>query len=237
MTNSIDLIRGNDGANLASSPRITTIRSPGSTTILVDTVAGLPASFIAEMGTPDLVTGLITNGVVFRGHTGTGEVIIDDIGAGYADAGSAVNDVIVLKPTAEWANNIADAIESLYPIGTIYTNKTNATNPATLLGFGTWTAITDKFIVAAGSTYTAGTAYGAATHTHDAGSIYAQVELTGSTLKGRRVDGAYSSQVQASLAFSAGGGTTTYGTPTAGTSASGPSIPPTIAAYVWERTA
>jgi hypothetical protein len=27
-----------------------------------------------------------------------------------------------------------------YPVGSIYTNATNATNPGTLLGFGTWTA-------------------------------------------------------------------------------------------------
>ena len=29
---------------------------------------------------------------------------------------------------------------ALYPVGSIYTNATNSTNPATLLGFGTWTA-------------------------------------------------------------------------------------------------
>lgn len=28
----------------------------------------------------------------------------------------------------------------LYPVGSIYTNATSSTNPATLLGFGTWTA-------------------------------------------------------------------------------------------------
>jgi hypothetical protein len=27
-----------------------------------------------------------------------------------------------------------------YPVGSIYTNATDATNPGTLLGFGTWTA-------------------------------------------------------------------------------------------------
>jgi hypothetical protein len=31
-------------------------------------------------------------------------------------------------------------LEAVYPIGSIYTNATNATNPSTLLGFGTWTA-------------------------------------------------------------------------------------------------
>lgn len=110
MTNSINLIRGNNGTNLAASPTITTLRSPGSTTILVNTTTGLPASFVAEMGALDLATGLIINGVVFRGHPATGEVIIDQIAAGYTDAGSAANDVIVLKPTAEWANNIANTL-------------------------------------------------------------------------------------------------------------------------------
>lgn len=31
-------------------------------------------------------------------------------------------------------------IQALYPIGTIYTNSSDSTNPATLLGFGTWVA-------------------------------------------------------------------------------------------------
>jgi len=109
--NSIKLIRANDDENLASSPKITELRSPGSTTIKVNTVTGLPDYFISEMGTPDLVTNLITNGIVFRGHILDNDIIIDDIAVGYTDAGSAVNDVIVLKPTAEWAKNIADILD------------------------------------------------------------------------------------------------------------------------------
>jgi hypothetical protein len=35
---------------------------------------------------------------------------------------------------------IQAAISLLYPVGSIYTNATVSTNPATLLGFGTWTA-------------------------------------------------------------------------------------------------
>jgi hypothetical protein len=31
-------------------------------------------------------------------------------------------------------------LEAVYPIGSIYTNATNSTNPGTLLGFGTWAA-------------------------------------------------------------------------------------------------
>ena len=32
------------------------------------------------------------------------------------------------------------ALQALYPVGSIYTNASSATNPATLFGFGTWTA-------------------------------------------------------------------------------------------------
>ncbi len=32
------------------------------------------------------------------------------------------------------------ALAAMYPVGSIYTNATNSTNPGTLLGFGTWTA-------------------------------------------------------------------------------------------------
>lgn len=35
---------------------------------------------------------------------------------------------------------VQTALQAIYPVGSIYTNATNSTNPATLLGFGTWTA-------------------------------------------------------------------------------------------------
>jgi hypothetical protein len=39
------------------------------------------------------------------------------------------------------------------PVGSIYTNKTDNTDPATLLGYGTWSSLDDVFLVARGSTY------------------------------------------------------------------------------------
>ena len=35
---------------------------------------------------------------------------------------------------------VQSLISALYPVGSIYTNATSGTNPATLFGFGTWTA-------------------------------------------------------------------------------------------------
>ncbi|KAI5514307.1 keratin-associated protein family [Trichomonas vaginalis G3] len=41
-------------------------------------------------------------------------------------------------------------LETIYPIGSIYTSM-NSTNPATVLGFGTWQQIVDKFLYCANS--------------------------------------------------------------------------------------
>jgi hypothetical protein len=49
---------------------------------------------------------------------------------------SAGNNTTLLSTTAF----VQAAISLLYPVGSIYTNASVSTNPATLLGFGTWTA-------------------------------------------------------------------------------------------------
>ena len=55
-------------------------------------------------------------------------------------------------------------LETVYPVGAIYISV-NQINPATLFGFGTWNQIEDKFLLAAGPTYTAGSTGGEAEHT------------------------------------------------------------------------
>ena len=47
--------------------------------------------------------------------------------------------------TADWLNtylrdNLLYLFQATYPVGSLYFNATNSTNPATLLGFGTWVA-------------------------------------------------------------------------------------------------
>ena len=48
--------------------------------------------------------------------------------------------------------NTVDLIDVFYPVGTIYETKDANFNPNTVWG-GTWVRIQDKFLVAAGSTY------------------------------------------------------------------------------------
>lgn len=54
-------------------------------------------------------------------------------------------------------------LAKLYPVGSIYLS-TNSTNPATFIG-GTWEQIKDRFLLAAGDTYAAGSTGGEAQHT------------------------------------------------------------------------
>lgn len=54
-------------------------------------------------------------------------------------------------------------LDLAHPVGSYYWSSVS-TNPATLFG-GTWEQVNDKFVLAAGSTYTAGQTGGEATHT------------------------------------------------------------------------
>jgi hypothetical protein len=57
-----------------------------------------------------------------------------------APTASAATNSTQLSTTAYVTAAIAAAKLALYPVGSIYTQAAVATNPATLLGFGTWTA-------------------------------------------------------------------------------------------------
>lgn len=76
------------------------------------------------------------------------------------------------------------SLDKVYPIGAIYMS-TVSTNPGTLFG-GTWAQIQDRFLLGAGTTYTAGNTGGAASqtlttshlpaHTHGVGTLAAANE-------------------------------------------------------------
>lgn len=125
----------------------------------------------------------------------------------------------------------------LMPIGFIYINRTNSANPSTYLGFGTWTAITDKMIMARGSTYTADG--GSAAHSHtlsDAGQ--AQITVGSSLVTARFVAASeYTYTRTNSGGATASGPSGGNSTPLQGNTDSTSNVPPNIVAYVWERTA
>ena len=137
-----------------------------------------------------------------------------------------------IKTVSNAVPSAAAVAALVYPIGSLYWNKTNATNPATLLGFGTWVAITDKFIVARGSTYTS--TGGAATVTLSIGNLPAHTHVQTAPN-----DSGGSNNFPARDPGSDNGGSNSTLSNTGSTGSGTPFdiIPPYQAAYCWERTA
>ena len=158
----------------------------------------------------------------------------------------------------------AQIVDLIYPVGSIYMSV-NSTSPATLFG-GTWERIQDRFLLAAGSTYTAGKMDGSADavvvrHSHEQsshahspsdGEQYGFIEYkqnvgvsrtkvkTDSSSAGRYAilgtSGA-SSAKESNLDFAK---YTSFATPEiidSGVSGEGKNMPPYLTVYMWKRTA
>jgi hypothetical protein len=143
--------------------------------------------------------------------------------------------------TAYWQNYKTSTLEAAYPVGSIYL-ATVSTNPATLLGFGTWTAYGEgKVLVgkaSAGTFSTAGATGGAETvtssnHTHS-------VPIYGNSGTGAIYVGSGSGS--SFTAVTGVGGTPQGGSYTGiATTSSGSEslsvLQPYVVVYMWNRTA
>lgn len=118
---SIKKIKGSDGTGPASLATVQSTRSSGSSTIHVDTVAGIPPSFMGSMGAPHTFTDPVTSETItvideatavdFSGHVDGSNLEIDAIAPGFTDTrGSVVGDIVVIRPTTQWADNVAETM-------------------------------------------------------------------------------------------------------------------------------
>ena len=106
------LIRASDGNGEAVRATVTSARTIGSTTLEVDAVTNWDSYFIATTGTIGADDFLTPSTVqVFNGHLSGSDIIIDSFAAGYSDLGNGVGDVVLIKPTTEWANEVADVLD------------------------------------------------------------------------------------------------------------------------------
>jgi hypothetical protein len=159
---------------------------------------------------------------------------------------SAGNNTTAIATTAF----VQAAIALLYPVGSIYTNATVSTNPATLLGFGTWTAFGAGRVPVgfdAGNALfdTAEETGGSAdaitvSHTHtatstDSGHLHTQTEYNAAGIGNAGGGGARVSAVTANTGTGFASITTTIAS--AGSSGTNANYQPYITVYMWKRTA
>lgn len=144
-----------------------------------------------------------------------------------------------------FASHIADYWKTIYPVGSIYLSV-SATNPETLFG-GKWEQIKDRFLLAAGSTYSAGSTGGEATHTltqseipkYKIGHIATAVPPYHSDWNNDGVTAATTSAEdrRGTVKGTNGTDTTQYGwnISTNGGGKAHNNMPPYLAVYVWKR--
>ena len=130
-------------------------------------------------------------------------------------------------------------LETIYPVGSIYINAGVATNPGTLLGFGTWTAFgTGRTIVGVDSSDTDFDAVretgGSKTHTLTIAELPAHTHQLGSQDSGAGTNN------QANVEFTRNFGEGDGASVTSSSVGSGNAhtiVQPYITAYMWRRTA
>lgn len=163
--------------------------------------------------------------------------------------------VIKTTPVFSWSNDDFEfnvpvkfsgktLFDIVYPVGAIYMSVSN-TNPASLFG-GKWEQIQNRFLLAAGSSYTAGDTGGEATHTLTANEMPAHShDLRANTSwGGSETLAPWAQYFGSNILYDVGasGGTITtsyYGNVTqlTGGNVSHNNMPPYLVVYMWKRTA
>lgn len=161
----------------------------------------------------------------------------------------SANDYLILQGTSTQKIKWSALLDKLYPVGCIY-QSASSTSPASFLG-GTWEQIKDRFILAAGDTYAAGSTGGEAEHTLTESEL---PNLQGSIIAHRTEDSSRASMWQsANGVFKNSNKWSGYINPqaaeypapasirditfNAGDDQPHNNLPPYIAMYIWRRVA
>jgi hypothetical protein len=142
---------------------------------------------------------------------------------------------------------VQSVLQVLYPVGSVYSNATSSTNPATLIGFGTWTAFgAGKVIVGLDSgdaTFsTVGNTGGSkdaitVSHTHtitDPTHTHAQGGTALNIASGNYVPGGSTIPYDSTNTAAASTGISINSAGSSGTNAN---LMPYVVVYMWKRTA
>ncbi len=131
------------------------------------------------------------------------------------------------------AQTAANILNKVYPVGSIYLSV-SSTSPQTLFG-GTWERIKDRFLLAAGSTYTAGATGGEATHKLTVSELPKhthRIKMGNAEGTAQRV----MRYIDAGSAWWSGSGNDKLSEEIGGDAAHN-NMPPYLAVYIWKRTA
>jgi len=161
--------------------------------------------------------------------------------------------------TTAFVQDVADAVKNaLYPVGSIYVNATNSTNPGTLLGFGTWTAFGagrvmvglnasdsafdtaeetggSKDAINVSHSHTATTTVTDPGHVHSTALYYRPHSASGAAQNYAQNTTGFGSQI--STNSNTTGITAATSISTEGSSATNANLQPYIVVYMWKRTA
>lgn len=156
----------------------------------------------------------------------------------------AVNQIVASVAIADLKNALGIAngatVLDMYPVGSIYQTTSSTFNPQTAWG-GTWERIKDRFLLAAGDTYTGGSTGGEATHKlttqempSHAHTMY--VNNDGSSSSWSPASGTYlvKPDCVTTSTKNYGGALAQNG---AGLGQAHNNMPPYLAVYIWKRTA
>lgn len=146
-------------------------------------------------------------------------------------AAAAENSATEAKQAAESVPTLVDLLKAVYPVGAFYISAT-ATSPSTVFGFGTWTQIKDRFILAAGDMYAAASIGGEANHA----LTIDEMPVHNHQLKTCDAVGPYDAPVRGD-GTNEGWASSTHTIANAGGGQAHNNMPPYLTAYVWKRTA
>jgi len=71
---------------------------------------GTPHTFVDPVTSETITVISEASAVDFVGHVDGSNLEIDTIAPGFTDAGSAVNDIVIIKPTTQWENKMVDGL-------------------------------------------------------------------------------------------------------------------------------
>jgi hypothetical protein len=208
------------GANSASTGAFTTLSTTGLATLNSATISGT-----STLTTVDINGGAIDGTAI--GANSASTVAATTVTATTVTASGNVN-----TTGGELQINGTNVLEKVYPVGSIYINASVSTNPATLLGFGTWVAFgAGKVIVGLDSSDTdfdtAEETGGAKTHTLSISEIPSHTHSL-STSDNPGGTGA--------IEVAGGAPTSTQTTQATGGGGAHNNLQPYIVAYMWKRT-